>query len=118
MIKLYFLNFEFPHLNFFATIQTDCHTSELQVGSPPKGWDVYSLAGHTMTLVDNKALCIIGGYTGSQFSDLVYLYYILSDRWGTVNAQQPTGRQLHYSAVHRKNALLVRKLFRRATFVI
>ena len=58
------------------------------------------MSGHTLTLVDDTELCLIGGFSSSDyFSELVYKYDASDNSWSQmeVTGSTPTGE---HNVVH------------------
>ena len=75
------------------------------------------MSGHTLTLVDDTKLCLIGGFSSADyFNELVYEYDASDNSWAELRAtgSTPTGilvyfwELLHHKALYDRHSLLIR----------
>ena len=65
-----------------------------QIADPEENYPIPAMAGHTLTLVDDTKLWLIGGFSSPDyFSELVYEYDASDNSWEEmdVSGSTPTG---------------------------
>ncbi len=71
----------------------------VQIDEPSEDWPLPGLAGHTLTLVDDTKLWLVGGFSSPEyFNEMVYEYDAGDNSWTEleITGSTPTGQQ-HFS---------------------